>query len=33
MAASFEHGNEHSGVIKRWEFLEWLNDYQLVKED
>jgi hypothetical protein len=30
---SCEHGNETSGSLKRGEFLDWLNDYQLLKKD
>jgi hypothetical protein len=30
---SCEHGNEPSGSIKRWEFIEWLHNWQLLKED
>jgi hypothetical protein len=27
---SCEHGNEPSGSIKFWEFLEWLHNWQLL---
>jgi hypothetical protein len=27
-----EHGNEPWGFIKRGEFLDWLSDYQLLKD-
>jgi len=30
---SCEHGNEPSGSIKSGEFLDQLNDYQLLKKD
>jgi hypothetical protein len=30
---SCEHGNELSGSIKCWEFLEWLRDEWLLKKD
>jgi hypothetical protein len=33
MAGSSEHDNEHSGSIKCGEFLDYLSDYQLLKED
>jgi hypothetical protein len=33
MAGSCENGNETSGSIKLWEFLEKLTNYQLVKKD
>jgi hypothetical protein len=29
---SCEHGNEPSGSIKWWEFLEWLHNWQLLKK-
>jgi hypothetical protein len=29
---SCEHGNEPSGSIKRWELLEWLHNWQLLKK-
>jgi hypothetical protein len=29
---SCEHGNEPSGSIKCWEFLEWLYNWQLLKD-
>jgi predicted deacylase len=29
---SCEHGNELSGPIKRWEVLEWLRNWQLLKK-
>jgi hypothetical protein len=29
---SCEHGNEPSGSIKCWEFLEWLHNWQLLKK-
>jgi hypothetical protein len=29
---SCEHGNEPSGSIKCWEVLEWLHNWQLLKE-
>jgi hypothetical protein len=29
---SCEHGNEPSGSIKRWEILEWLHNWQLLKK-
>jgi hypothetical protein len=29
---SFEGGNETSGSIKRWEVLEWLHSWQLLKK-
>jgi hypothetical protein len=29
---SCEHGNELSGSIKCWEFLEWLHNWQLLKK-
>jgi hypothetical protein len=29
---SCEHGNEPSGSIKRWEVLEWLHNWQLLKK-
>jgi hypothetical protein len=29
---SCEHGNEHSGSIKCWEFLEWLHNWWLLKK-
>jgi hypothetical protein len=30
---SCEHDNEPSGFTKRWEILELLNDWQLLKND
>jgi hypothetical protein len=30
---SCERGNELSGSIKRWEVLEWLHNWQLLKKD
>jgi hypothetical protein len=33
-AAGFcEHGNEPSGSIKGWEFLDQLSNYKLLKKD
>jgi hypothetical protein len=32
VAGSCEHGNELSGFIKGGEFLDWLSDYQLLKD-
>jgi hypothetical protein len=32
MEGSYEDGNEPSGSIKRWEILEWLNDWRLLKK-
>jgi len=32
-AGSCEHGNETSGPIKGWKFLNHLSDYKLLKED
>jgi hypothetical protein len=29
---SCEHGNEPSGSLKCWEFLEWLHNWQLLKK-
>jgi hypothetical protein len=29
---SCEHGNEPSGSIKRWEILEWLHNWRLLKK-
>jgi hypothetical protein len=29
---SWERGNETSGSIKRWEVLEWLQNWQLLKK-
>jgi hypothetical protein len=29
---SCEHGNEHSGSIKCWEVLEWLQNGRLLKK-
>jgi hypothetical protein len=29
---SFERGNEPSGSVKRWEILEWLHNWQLLKK-
>jgi hypothetical protein len=29
---SCEHGNEPSGSIKRWEVLEWLHKWRLLKK-
>jgi hypothetical protein len=29
---SCEHGNEPSGSIECWEFLEWLHNGQLLKK-
>jgi hypothetical protein len=29
---SYERGNEPSGSIKRWEVLEWLHNWQLLKK-
>jgi hypothetical protein len=29
---SCTHGNESSGSIKRWEILEWLGDWRLLKK-
>jgi hypothetical protein len=29
----FEHGNEPSGSIKEGEFLDYLSEYQLLKND
>jgi hypothetical protein len=29
---SCERGNEPSGSIKRWEVLEWLHNWQLLKK-
>jgi hypothetical protein len=29
---AYEHGNEPSGSIKRWEVLEWLHNWQLLKK-
>jgi hypothetical protein len=29
---SCEHGNEPSVSIKRWEVLEWLHNWQLLKK-
>jgi len=28
-----EHGNQPSGPMKDQEFLDWLSDYQLLRED
>jgi hypothetical protein len=28
-----EHGNEPSGSLEVWEFLDWLSDCQLLKKD
>jgi hypothetical protein len=33
MAGSCEHGNEASGSVKSEEFLDQVNDYQLLKRD
>jgi len=33
VAGSYEHGTEPSGSIKRVEFLDYVNDYQLLKKD
>jgi hypothetical protein len=33
LAASFEHGNDPWGSVIGWEFLNYLNDYQLSKKD
>jgi len=33
VAGSFEHGNETSVSIKSGEFLDWLSDCQLLKEE
>jgi hypothetical protein len=33
VAGFYEHGNEPSGSIKCWEFLEWLSDWWLLKKD
>jgi hypothetical protein len=33
VAGSCEHGNQLSGSIKFWEFLEWLTDCWLLKKD
>jgi hypothetical protein len=33
VAVSCQHGNKISGSIKGGEFLELLNDYQLLKKD
>jgi hypothetical protein len=30
---SHGHGDEPSGSIKCWEFLEWLRDWQLLTKD
>jgi hypothetical protein len=30
---SSEHGNETSGSLKAWEFLDWLSGYKLLKKD
>jgi hypothetical protein len=30
VAGTSEHVNEHSGKMKGWEFLDWLNNYQLL---
>jgi hypothetical protein len=32
LAQDREHGNKPSGSIKRWEVLEWLNNWQLRKK-
>jgi hypothetical protein len=32
LEGSCEHGNEPSGSIKCWEFLEWLDNWQLLKK-
>jgi hypothetical protein len=32
VAGSCEHGNEPSGSIKRWEILEYLSDWRLLKK-
>jgi hypothetical protein len=29
---SCERGNEPSGSVKRWEVLEWLHNWQLLKK-
>jgi hypothetical protein len=29
---SCEHGNEPSGSIECWEFIEWLHNWQLLKK-
>ena len=33
LAGTCEYGNEHSGSIKRGEFLDQLNTVQLLKKD
>jgi hypothetical protein len=33
VAGSCEHGNEPLGSIKGGEFLDWLNDYHLIRKD
>jgi hypothetical protein len=33
MAGSCEHDNEPSGIIKGWEFLDQLGNYQHLKKD
>jgi hypothetical protein len=33
VAGSCEHGNELSGPIKDEEFLDYVNDYQLLRKD
>jgi hypothetical protein len=33
VTSPYEHGNELSGSIKGWEFLEFLSDYWLLKKD
>jgi hypothetical protein len=32
VGCSCEHGNELLGSIKRWEVLEWLHNWQLLKK-
>jgi hypothetical protein len=32
MEGSCERGNERSGLIKRWEVLEWLHSWRLLKK-
>jgi hypothetical protein len=29
---SCEHGNESSGFIKRWDILEWLHNWWILKK-
>jgi hypothetical protein len=33
VTGSYEHGNEPSGSVKGDEFLDQMNDYQLLKKD